>query len=180
MEELSLCRAEQTDLQEMYELMQRVYEDLENRSLFVCDDYECVREHFEKKGFAVKACNEAGRIVGCFFCTFPGLEEENLGYDLGLPEGELCKVVNMDAAVVDKAYRGQGLQGRMLRMAEQCISEMQLVHEGTNLKYRYYLATVSPENPASFTTLEKNGYVCKLTKEKYGGLLRRIYCKQVE
>jgi len=180
MKELLLCKAEQTDLQEMYALMQRVHENMENKALFVCDDYEYVREHFEKKGFAIKACNEAGKIVGCFFCSFPGMDEENLGYDLGLSENELCSVVHMDAAVVDPAYRGQGLQGKMLCMAEQYLTEMRKVQEESVPKYRYYLATVSPDNPASFTTLEKQGYVCRMTKEKYGGLLRRIYCKQVK
>lgn len=162
--------AEAEDAEKLYALMQQVYQELEDQSLFVCDDYEYVKTHIEEKGFAIKACNEEGNIVGCFFCGFPGMDEDNLGYDLGWPTEQLCKVAHMDSAVVSEKYRGRGLQGCMLQKAEERLKELPFV---------YYLATVSPKNPASFRTLEKNGYRVLMTKEKYGGMLRRIYCKKV-
>ena len=40
------------------------------------------------------------------------------------------------------------------------------------------MATVSPDNPASYQSFEKNGYKYMVTKEKYHGLVRKIYLKE--
>lgn len=56
----------------------------------------------------------------------------------------------------------------MLQAAERLIDKE---------KYRFLLATVSSENPASFKILEKNGFKHIVTKEKYGVLFRRFYRK---
>ena len=80
----------------------------------------------------------------------------------------LDKVVHMESVAVLPEYRGYHLQEKMLRYAEECIDKKQ---------YSYLLATVSPDNPASYHSFEKCGYALVMTKEKYGGLLRRIYEK---
>ena len=78
--------------------------------------------------------------------------------------------MHVESAVVASEYRGYALQGRMLQEAEHLIDRA---------KYSYLMATVSPENPASYKTLEKLGYELVLTKEKYGGLMRRLYIKNM-
>ena len=165
---LKIAAAEDAD--EIHSLMQTVYDRMEDKSLFVCDDMEYVRSHISEEGFTVIAQNTKGRIIGSFIFSYPGMGSGNLGKDIGLAAAELEKVVHVDSAVVLPECRGNGLQLKMLRFAEELIDKD---------RYRYFMATVSPDNPASYRSLEKNGYKLMVTKEKYGGLLRRIYLKKV-
>lgn len=159
------------DAAEVHQLMVSVYEGMENKGLYVCDELEHVENCiFKGKGFGVVACNAEKKIVGSFIMRYPHMSTDNLGRDIGLPPEELPKVVHMESAVVMPEYRGRGIQYRMLRYAEELID--------TN-KYKYYLATVSPDNPASYRSLEKNGYRHIATKNKYDGLVRRIYLKEL-
>ena len=94
--------------------------------------------------------------------------EDNLGKDIGFSEEECQRVIHVESAVVAPLYRGNALQRRMLQIAETMIDRV---------KYSYLMATVSPDNPASYKTLESLGYELIVTKEKYDGLMRRIYRK---
>lgn len=169
-DEILFQLAAKEDAKEIHELMEQVYKELEDKSLYVCDDMEYVNRHISGAGFAVKASNYDGKIVGVFIFRYPGTQDDNLGRDVGLEEGELSKVVHMESAVVLPEYRGRGLQSKMLKYAEELIDKN---------KYKYFMATVSPNNPASYKSFEKNGYELMLTKEKYDGLVRRIYLKKV-
>lgn len=158
------------DAEEIYNVMVQAAEALEDKTLFVCDDLEYVREQIEQSGFAVVACKADGEIVGSFLFRYPDLAEDNLGRDVGLSDSKLMQVVHMESAVVLSEYRGNHLQEKMLQFGESVIDKE---------KYHYLMATVSPDNPASYLTVEKNGYELMMTKEKYGGLMRRIYQKTV-
>ena len=164
-------RASASDAVEIHRLMLKAYEGLEDKSIFVCDGLEYIQSCIcGGKGFGIVACNNNNRIVGSFVLYYPFMGEDNLGRDIDLPIEELPKVVHMESAVVMSEYRGRGLQYEMLKYAEELLDRS---------KYRYCLATVSPDNPASFRSLEKNGYRHITTKEKYNGLIRRIYLKEI-
>ena len=169
-EDIILKKASKEDVSEIYALMQKVYDGLEDKTLFICDSMDYVEEQIRKDGFAVIACNKAGKLIGAFIFRYPQLEEDNLGRDIFLEERELKKVVHMEAAVVLPEYRGRGLQSGLLKYGEKLIDKN---------RYKYFMATVSPKNPASYKTLEKQGYHCMTTKEKYHGKIRRIYLKEV-
>lgn len=163
-------KAEIKDAKKIHEIMFLTQKALEDKTLYVCDDLEYVESHIEKQGFAVVACTKDETIVGSFLFRYPKLEEDNLGRDIGMKEEELEQVVHMESAVVLPEYRGNHLQEQMLHYGEALIDKNQ---------YHYFMATVSPNNPASYLTFEKCGYQLIKTKKKYGGLLRRIYQKQV-
>lgn len=127
-------------------------------------------------------------LAGIMIIRFPGKDDDNLGRDAGIPPEEYDHVAHIESAAVLPEYRGYGLQGQMLRYAEnilksqseKCISEMTMVKGQPLFRAIHYMfATVSPENPASWRTLELNGFHCLLEKEKYDGLLRRIYFKSL-
>lgn len=167
-EEILIEQATPEDAEEIHRVMQTVHSQLADKSIYVCDSFEDVKAMLTGNGFGVVAINRKQEIVGCLLCKYPGDSQENLGKDIRLPEPELAKVVHAEAAVVLKEYRGNSLQSKMLQLAERLIDKE---------KYRFLLATVSPANPASFKTLEKNGFRHIVTKEKYGGLIRRVYRK---
>ncbi len=160
------------DAEEISRLMAQVHQGLENKSLFVCDGIDFIRDCISNSdhGFGVVACTDDGSIVGSFILYFPHMNEDNLGRDIGLTGDELHRVAHMESAVVAEEHRGRGIQLEMLRYAEERIDRS---------RYKYCLATVSPDNPASFRSLEKNGYRHVTTKEKYNGLVRRIYQKDL-
>lgn len=159
--------ADGTDAQTIYDLMVEVYEQLENKSLYVCDDLAFVKRHISQEGFTVVACTKEDQIVGSLILRIPDAED-NLGKDIGFSEEECQRVIHVESAVVAPLYRGNALQRRMLQIAETMIDRV---------KYSYLMATVSPDNPASYKTLESLGYELIVTKEKYDGLMRRIYRK---
>jgi ribosomal protein S18 acetylase RimI-like enzyme len=168
---ITLKIAKNDRAEEIYALMKEVYEGMEDKSMFVCDDVEFVRAHIEKEGFTVVACDEADGLLGCFIVRFPAGNPDNLGKDIGFDAEEQKKVVHMESCVVSMEARGRGLQLAMLQFAENMIDKG---------KYRYFMATVDPNNPASFRTFEKNGYRLMATKEKYAGKIRRIYLKDLQ
>lgn len=165
---LKIANKEQAN--EIHNVMEEVYNCLEDKSLYVCDDLESVKEHIENNGFAVIACNSDSKIVASFIARYPMQSEDNLGRDIGLKEEQLEKVVHMESTVVLPEYRGRGLQSSMLQYGEKLIDKS---------KYKYLMATVSPDNKWSYNSFEKNGYKLMITKEKYGGLMRRIYLKEL-
>lgn len=168
--EYLLRTANESDIVEIYEIMSYVYEKLEKKEVFVCDDIEYVETQIKTGGFAVVACDWTGKIVGSFIIRYPEDSNDNLGRELGLEEDELCKVVHMESVIVLPEHRGNNLQFKMLQYAENLVDIS---------KYQYLVATVSPNNPASQRSFGKNGYKIVKTKKKYGGLMRQIYCKEI-
>lgn len=169
-DEIMLRTAQIEDAEAIHSIMQKVYDLLDDKTIYVCDDLEYVTEHIEERGLGVVAINSDKNIIASFILRYPNDSEDNLGRDIGLSEDELNSVVHMETAVVLPEYRGKGIQKLMLDYAEKLINKND---------YNIFMATVSPDNPASYKTFEKAGYKHVLTKEKYGGLKRRIYLKRV-
>ena len=177
-ENFIIRKAEAEDAKAIYDVMKKAEEALENKTLYVCDDLEYVKMHVtsaqndaDANGFGVVACDESEKIVGIFIIRYPKKADDNLGKDIELSDEEQLHVAHMESAAVLPEYRGNHLQEKMLTYAEDFIDKKQ---------YRYLMATVSPDNPASYLTFEKCGYQLIKTKEKYGGLSRRIYLKCIE
>lgn len=164
-----LRRAYPSEAEIIADLMTEVHERLTDKSLFVCDNLDFIREHIQNSGMAVAAFSE-DRMIGCMLVRFPGGEEDNLGLDVGLTD-ELDRVAHMESSAVLPEYRGRGLQYRMIMFAESLIDKD---------RYDVFMSTVSPYNAASCRSFEKAGYSAVLTKEKYGGYLRRIYMKRLQ
>ena len=168
----------------IWSVMDTCYQSLEHKEYFICDDLDYVTDILSGHGFGVVACNNDGKIVGNLLVKYPGLDEENLGYDvfvmndkpdnqsskqaIALTPDNLERVLHMDTASVLPSHRGHGLEGKMIAFAETLVDTS---------KYRYSFATVAPENTASMKSLVKNGYQIMITKEKYNGLKRNILMK---
>lgn len=163
---------EKEEKPEFYKAMQEVHEKLEDKTLFymkTTEQYDYLYNH----GDFAAAYNEQGKIVGgfvFFYAISSGLDEYNFGKDIGLPEEDHKRVVIMDSVFVLPEYRGNRLQVKLLQYIESKIDKT---------KHNYFTATVSPENPASYRSFEKQGYKLAITTKKYGGLIRSIYVKKV-
>ena len=100
-----------------------------------------------------------GQLAAVFSILIPGLHSYNYGYDLGFTQEELLQVVHMDTAAVHPDYRGFGLQGRMVQMAEQ---------EFAGKGKRIFLSTVHPDNQYSLNNMLSQGYSVQKRVGKYG------------
>jgi GNAT superfamily N-acetyltransferase len=149
--------------------MRRAYDFLEDKSLYVCDDLEYVKAHIDREGFIIVAEGSMGEMAAGLIVRYPMEAEDNLGRDIGIAGIELKSVVHMESVFVLPEYRGKHLQIKLLEYAEKLTDTQH---------FKIFMATVSPENIASCKSFEKSGYELISTKEKYGGLQRRIYCKR--
>ena len=182
------------DAYEIWTVMDTCFQALAHKEYFICDDLDYVKDILSGHGFGVVACDMNGKIVGNLLVKYPGLSEENLGYDVFvkadeklvddssyspfqnanhtilLSEESLKCVVHMDSASVLLEHRGYHLESRMIAYAETLVDTS---------KYHYAFATVAPENLASLKSLSKNGYRIMVTKEKYGSLMRCVMMKSL-
>ncbi|MDO4340272.1 MAG: GNAT family N-acetyltransferase [Eubacteriales bacterium] len=165
--EFKIRKANRKDLTGIMEVMEEAAGNLQHPDWFVADEETAVKEHLEKDGFGMAAEASDGRIVGFFLVKYPK-PEENLGVYLDYPPEKLGKVALMDSCAVRQAYRGYGLQGRLLQGAEEYLDTE---------KYTYLMCTVHPDNRFSLSNMQKNGYMIQATVQCYGGLLRHILVK---
>lgn len=162
--------AKEKDVFAIDTVMRTVERELENPSFFVGDDLEFIKKHIKDEGRTVLA-KEKEKVVAFLILRFPEKSDDNLGRDIGITAEELLRVVHMESVGVLPEYRGKGLQEKLLTYAEDFLKDEE---------FCYYMATVAPGNIPSGKNFRKKGYECVLTKEKYGSLLRQIYCKKVE
>lgn len=175
------------DAYEIWSVMDTCFQTLEHKEFFICDDLDYVKDILFGHGFGVVACDMDGNIVGNLLVKYPGLNEENLGYDvfgksfeaneiaapcnIALTLGNLNCVLHMDSASVLPEHRGHSLERKMITFAETLVDTS---------KYCYSFATVAPENTASLKSLKKNGYQLMVTKEKYAGYVRCVMMKELK
>lgn len=169
--EFKIKLAKEEDAEEICQVMHSVQKQLDDKTVYVTDRLEYIRDCIVNKGFAVTAYEEKGRMAGFLIVYFPGEDKENMGHYLGLNREELLKVAYMDSAAVLPQYRGHGLQKKLLSYAE---------HAEQMRGYCYYMATVSPDNPYSLHNLQTMGYRTVLITRKYGDLKRCILCKCIK
>ena len=170
--EFNIEKATQEDAGLFAELIQRVWDEMEQKEWFVADAPDYTKEMLQEgRGMGYKAVEaKSGTTVGVFMVTFPGEAEDNLGNDLGMSLSERQKVAHMETAVVLNSYRGNRLQYRMMQEGEGDLR---------GRGYRYLMCTIHPENTFSLNNALKQGYQIIETKEKYGGYLRHILLKNI-
>ena len=167
---MKLQLAGEQDIDEIEALMRRTEQQMENPEWFVADDRDFIRRHIEEEGRTVIARSDSSRLAGFFILRFPGAAEDNLSRDI---PGIACRpeeAVHMESAAVDPAFRGQGLQRAMAAYGERIAAAM---------GFQFAFATVHPDNRASLTSMQRQGFDIAATKEKYGGRLRHILIKRL-
>ncbi len=152
---------------ETREIIMEVFHSLEHKEFFA------VEEDFplEGEGYIYKAIdNESGKTASVFILTYPGLREDNLGYDINLPLTELPKVALCDVAATRPEARGHHLQQLLMKEAER---------DAAVDGYSYLMCTIHPDNKPSLNNALALGYSIIMTKKKYGGLDRHILKKDI-
>lgn len=102
--------------------------------------------------------------------ALPEIDEQHLGYDIGLRTDQLDKVVYQEITNVHPDYRGFNLQKKL------GIIIMELLDDSP---YTYVCATVAPFNIASLKDKLSQGMVIGALKKKYGEMLRYVFYKKL-
>ena len=161
--------AVQEDIEQISQVMEAIAEGMEAEDYFVSSDREYISGHIEAEGVTYLVLDD-DQIMGYLIIDIPGVQQRNLGYDIGLAKARLGGVAHMDTIVVVPEYRGHGLQKMLLHYGEQRMKERGC----TDL-----MATVHPDNAASLKSLLGSGYEIRKTALKYNGYLRHILHKTI-
>lgn len=161
--------ATEKDIPELMAMIHEIYDAIPIKEWFCLNGDEAVKGYMTTGGFALKAMCD-GKLAGVFIARTGELGKENIGYDLKFDEEQRKQVAHMEIAMVRSEYRGQGLQRSMMEKAEQMLKEQ---------GFHYLLGTAHPDNLASVNSFLKLQYEQVMTKEKYGGMKRSIFCKKI-
>lgn len=157
------------DVTEIMTMIHEIYEAIPRKEWFFLDEDDAVTAYMTTEGFALKAVCD-GALAGVFIVRTKQLGDENIGHDLKFDEEQCRQTAHMEIAMVKKEYRGQGLQHKMMEKAERILKEK---------GFHYLVGTAHPDNKASVNSFLKLEYEQVMTKEKYGGMTRSIFCKKI-
>lgn len=97
----------------------------------------------------------------------PKIDEEHLGYDLGLVnESDLKRIMYQEISNVHPQYRGYGLQKTLAKV---------IMDQIDTSKYDYICSTVMPYNIASLKDKFVQGFYIVSVRHIYGGKLRYVF-----
>lgn len=147
------------DTQLLIPFLEEIKAEMQEQDWFYLDSPDVIREMMTDGTMELWLTTDDTRLAAIFTILHPGLQSHNYGYDLDLSEEELQLVIHMDTAAVHRDYRGLGLQGKMVQMAEKELS-------GKGRKI--LLSTVHPENRFSLNNMLRLGYEIQKRVNKYG------------
>ena len=160
----------ETYIPELNVLQQEVVGALPNKALLQPLDNEELSFILRGNGLMIGVFVE-GKLIAFRALLEPMIDEEHLGYDIGLKtDEELRKVLYQEISNVHPGYRGYSLQRTMAEIIMQQVDES---------KYNTVCATVMPGNIASLKDkFSQNMHIAAL-KLKYGGKLRYVFMKSL-
>lgn len=161
------------DAEAMADLSQQVQDLLPCKDFFVISSLERIRWKLQNNSFAYLA-HDGDKLAGFYLFEMPGLDpSENPGYDIGLSEDDLGRVLCMGSVAVAPEYRGLGLQRHMARMGEA---------EGLSRGYTIFMATADPRNTPSVRNFILEGFDIVCVKESYyePNVPRAIFLKRAD
>lgn len=166
--------ARPADVEAIMQVMADAMANLQHPEWFVPDDAVYMAEHISgPKGFCLVAEEKTtGALAAYFTVKLAGTAPDALGWQLGMSEEELNTTAQMDSCCVAPPYQGNGLEGKLLMMAEDTLR---------GSRYRHLLATVHPDNAASLYTGLHRGYTIATNHVIcYGDKVRDILYKELE
>ncbi len=152
--------------------------DIQEETLSLLEDDRLLRRNSRE---ALASCLEhphvtigvfSGEEMAAFGILYrAGNSEDNLGCLLGLSGDALERTAAVKLTIVRPAYRGYGLQRRLIELLE---------HEAGQLGIERLCATASPANIHSLRNFTAAGYDRCGRVTVYGGLERELFYKKLK
>ena len=166
---IEIRKGTQYDVEPLITLMASVRAGMVCKEWLYLDTPDEVRRMMTSRTMSLWVAMDGERLAAAFDMLYPGLEPYNYGYLLGFSPEKLRKVINMDTAVVHPAYRGLGLQRKLMRCAETSFAETE---------EHILLCTVHPDNVFSLNNVLSQGYTIEKTVALYGSI-RHVLRKDI-
>ena len=161
---------DETHIPELITLQQEVVDALPDKAILQPLDNEELSFILSGHGLMIGVFIE-GKLIAFRALLEPMIDEEHLGYDIGLKtEDELRKVLYQEISNVHPGYRGYRLQRTMADIIMQQVDES---------KFNTVCATVMPGNIASLKDKFSQHMHIAALKLKYGGKLRYVFKKSL-
>ncbi|MFH7819785.1 GNAT family N-acetyltransferase [Neobacillus thermocopriae] len=159
------------DLPEVLQVQDVVYQRLENKEVLQPLTKEEFQFILEGNGFMLGAFAKGG-LIAFRAMLVPHIDAEHLGWDIGLSEEQLSQVIYQEITNVLPEYRGNRLQQLLAKLIMREL-------EKESHPYRYVCCTVAPFNIPSLKDKFVQGMQVAALKEKYGGLVRYVFVKDL-
>ena len=156
--EIQIRKGGLSELEDFIRLTHDIQDTMTQTEWFAIDPDEETRELAHAGDLRFWVAEAEGRVAGVFSIIRPGLRDFNLGYELGLTEEELERVIHMDTAAVHPDFRGHGLQRRLISAVEP------------ELQGKILLCTIHPDNIFSLQNMQKLGYIIEKKVARYGSI----------
>src|SRR5690606_26632882 len=161
---------DETHIPELVTLQQEVVDALPDKAILQPLDNDELSFILSGNGLMIGVFVEE-KLIAFRALLEPMIDEEHLGYDIGLKtEEELRKVLYQEISNVHPDYRGYGLQRTMADIIMQQVDES---------KFNTVCATVMPGNIASLKDKFSQHMHIAALKLKYGGKLRYVFMKSL-
>lgn len=161
---------DETHIPELVTLQQEVVDALPDKAILQPLDNDELSFILSGNGLMIGVFVEE-KLIAFRALLEPMIDEEHLGYDIGLEtEEELRKVLYQEISNVHPDYRGYGLQRTMADIIMQQVDES---------KFNTVCATVMPGNIASLKDKFSQHMHIAALKLKYGGKLRYVFMKSL-
>lgn len=157
------------DLPQIIQLQSKVKNTLTSSDFLSPLSEEAYTSILTGSGFMVGTFVEE-KMIAFRAMLYPVLDEDHLGIDAGLPLTDLSKVIYSEITIVDPDYRGNGLQNYMGKL---------VMKEIDRDKFYYVCATVAPMNIPSIKDKFSLGFQIVALKEKYEGMLRYVFMRDL-
>lgn len=162
---VQVCRCGAQHLDAVEALQNEVRAQMPDPELFLPDTREELAEMLGQQ--LVIGVWDGPRLAAYFILRYCGENEHNYACAMGLPKSDWHFWANADSVAVHPDYRGNGLQQRLMRLAEQWRKPSIIGIAGT----------ISPQNPYSLNNALAGGSEIKARKEMYGGHDRYLVAK---
>jgi len=157
---------EKNHLPTILSLQEVVFNDLPNKDILEPLSSEEFLYILEGQGLLIGAF-VAGELIAFRAVLVPELDDEHLGYSIGLvKESDLKRVLYQEISNVHPDFRGYGLQKILARVIMQQIDTED---------FDYIAATVMPYNIASLKDKFSQGFYIVKLKYAYGNKLRYVF-----
>lgn len=168
MKKLNVRILNKNDIQSIMNLQESIIFNLENKELLRKNTQEMFESCVKEPNISLGVFDEDNLIALAIGVDARGTEED---LSIGLLSHTVECPFNYKLTMVDKAYRGIGIQRKLIKLIEKYAF----------LKgYTDLCATVSEDNIYSLNNMLASGFERDHEAIKYGTLKRTIMCKKIE
>jgi len=151
-------------LEDVLFLQNTIMEVLTDQKSYYVENVEFFCKQLANKDSSI-GLFQKDQLVGFNIASFPGMDKENLGIEVGLKQEELSQVAEFGPVAIHPDHRKRGLLSKIIDRHIKSIRD---------IGYKHICLTTAPNNYPAIRGAMAYGFVIKKLTLKYNNLLRYI------